>query len=137
MATRVIDMLGGSAKGKTIAMLGLAFKPNTDDMRDAPSLTVIPALQAAGATVRAYDPASQHEAEKMLSGVIYCKDAYDTADGADILVLMTEWNQFRALDMAALKGRLKAPLFLDLRNVYRGVDMQEAGFTYRSIGRPN
>jgi UDPglucose 6-dehydrogenase len=136
MAARVIDMLGGAAKGKTVAMLGLAFKPNTDDMRDAPSLTVIAALQAAGATVRAYDPASQHEAEKMLSHVVYCKDAYDTADGADILVLMTEWNQFRALDLAAIKGRMRAPLFLDLRNVYRTSDMAEAGFTYRSIGRP-
>jgi UDPglucose 6-dehydrogenase len=136
MAARVIDMLGGSAKGKTIGMLGLAFKPNTDDMRDAPSLTVIPALQAAGATVRAYDPASQHEAEKMLEGVVYCKDAYEAIDGADILVLMTEWNQFRALDLAAIKGRMAQPLFLDLRNVYRPSDMAEAGFTYRSIGRP-
>jgi UDPglucose 6-dehydrogenase len=136
MAARAIDMLGGSAKGKTIAMLGLAFKPNTDDMRDAPSLTVIPALQAAGATVRAYDPASQHEAEKMLTNVIYCKDAYETVVGADILVLMTEWNQFRALDLAAIKDRMAQPLFLDLRNVYRPSDMAEAGFIYRSIGRP-
>jgi UDPglucose 6-dehydrogenase len=136
MAARVIDMLGGAATGKTVAMLGLAFKPNTDDMRDAPSLTVIPALQAAGATVRAYDPASQHEAEKMLEHVVYCKDAYETADDADILVLMTEWNQFRALDFAALKGRMRSALFMDMRNVYRASDMAEAGFTYRSIGRP-
>ncbi len=136
MASRAIAMLGGSAHGKVIAMLGLAFKPNTDDMRDAPSLTVVPALQAAGATVRAYDPASQHEAEKMLTGVVYCKDAYDTVEGADIVVLMTEWNQFRALDLAAIKGRMRQPLFLDLRNVYRPHDMVEAGFTYRSIGRP-
>jgi UDPglucose 6-dehydrogenase len=136
MAARAIEMLGGSAKGKVIAMLGLAFKPNTDDMRDAPSLTVIPALQAAGATVRAYDPASQHEAEKMLQQVVYCKDAYDTVEGADIVVLMTEWNQFRALDLAAVKGRMRQSLFLDLRNVYRPRDMTEAGFTYRSIGRP-
>jgi UDPglucose 6-dehydrogenase len=136
MASRAIDMLGGSANGKVIAMLGLAFKPNTDDMRDAPSLTVVPALQAAGAIVRAYDPASQHEAEKMLTGVVYCKDAYDTVEGADIVVLMTEWNQFRALDLAAIKGRMRQPLFLDLRNVYRPNDMVEAGFTYRSIGRP-
>jgi UDPglucose 6-dehydrogenase len=137
MAARVIDMLGGSAKGKVVAMLGLAFKPNTDDMRDAPSLTVIPALQAAGATVRAYDPASQHEAEKMLTDIIYCKDAYETVDGADILVLMTEWNQFRALDLEAVKGRMTKPLFLDLRNVYRPDDMASAGFIYRSIGRPS
>jgi UDPglucose 6-dehydrogenase len=137
MAARVIAMLGGSAKGKVVAMLGLAFKPNTDDMRDAPSLTVIPALQAAGATVRAYDPASQHEAEKMLSDIVYCKDAYETVDGADILVLMTEWNQFRALDLEAVKGRMTKPLFLDLRNVYRPDDMASAGFTYRSIGRPS
>jgi UDPglucose 6-dehydrogenase len=136
MAARAIEMLGGSANGKVVAMLGLAFKPNTDDMRDAPSLTVIPALQAAGATVRAYDPASQHEAEKMLEQVIYCKDAYDTVEGADIVVLMTEWNQFRALDLATVKGRMRQPLFLDLRNVYRPHDMAEAGFTYRSIGRP-
>jgi UDPglucose 6-dehydrogenase len=136
MAARVIEMLGGSAKGKIVAMLGLAFKPNTDDMRDAPSLTVIPALQAAGATVRAYDPASQHEAEKMLQQVVYCKDAYDTVEGADIVVLMTEWNQFRALDLAAVKGRMRQPLFLDLRNVYRPHDMAEAGFSYRSVGRP-
>jgi UDPglucose 6-dehydrogenase len=136
MAQRVIAMLGGDAKGKTVAMLGLAFKPNTDDMRDAPSLTVVPALQAAGATVRAYDPVSHHEAQKMLTDVVYCSDAYDCVQGADIAVLMTEWNQFRALDLPALKGRLNAPLFLDLRNVYRGEDMQAAGFTYQSIGRP-
>ena len=135
MAQRIIAMLGGDAKGKTVAMLGLAFKPNTDDMRDAPSLAVIPDLQAAGATVRAYDPASMHEAQKFLKDVVYCSDAYDTALGADILVLMTEWNQFRALDLAAIKGRMKTPLFIDLRNVYRGEDMAAAGFTYRSIGR--
>ena len=136
MAGRIIDACGGSLSGKTVAVLGVAFKPNTDDMRDAPSLDIIPALQAAGATVRAFDPAAMHEAEKLLPGVVWCKDAYDTLDGADCVTILTEWNEFRALDLNRAKTLLNRPVMVDLRNVYTPNDMIEAGFIYTSVGRP-
>jgi UDPglucose 6-dehydrogenase len=135
MASRVIAACGGSVKGKTIAMLGLTFKPNTDDMRDSPSLAVVPALQKAGATVRAFDPEGMGEAKKLLQGVTYCEDAYGALEGADCAVLMTEWNEFRALDLDRAKKLLKAPIMVDLRNVYSPADMAAAGFHYTSIGR--
>jgi UDPglucose 6-dehydrogenase len=135
MADRVIAALGGDAKGKAVAMLGVTFKPNTDDMRDSPSLDVIPALIAAGAEVRAYDPAGMDEAAKLLDGVVWCKNAYDTMVAADVVVLMTEWNEFRALDLERALGLLRAPAMVDLRNVYNPDEMRAAGFIYTSIGR--
>ena len=136
MADRVIKAMGGSVKGKTIGVLGLAFKPNTDDMRDAPSLDIIPALQAAGARLKAYDPESMHEAGKVLPEVDFCDGPYHAVDGADAMVLITEWDQFRALDFDRVKKLLKSPVVVDLRNVYRPSDMLRRGFTYSSVGRP-
>jgi UDPglucose 6-dehydrogenase len=136
MAERVIKAAGGSVKGKTIGVLGLAFKPNTDDMRDAPSLDIIPALQAAGARIKAYDPESMHEAGKMLTEVDFCDGPYHAIDGADAMVLITEWDQFRALDFDRVKKLLKTPIVVDLRNVYQPADMQRRGFNYTSVGRP-
>lgn len=135
MAERIIAACGGDVKGKAIGILGLTFKPNTDDMRDAPSLVVIPALQAAGADIRAFDPEGMEEAGKLLGEVDFTKDAYEAIDGADALVILTEWNQFRALDLERVKSLLNTPLFIDLRNIYRPEDMREEGFTYYSIGR--
>jgi len=136
MADRVIAACGGSVKGKTIGVLGLAFKPNTDDMRDAPSLDIIPALQAAGARIKAYDPESMHEAGKSLSNVDFCDGPYHAVDGADAMVLITEWDQFRALDFDRVKKMMKSPTVVDLRNVYSPANMKSDGFTYVSIGRP-
>ncbi len=136
MADRVIAACGGSVKGKTVAVLGLAFKPNTDDMRDAPSLDIIPALQAAGARIKAYDPESMHEAGKMLTEVDFCDGPYHAVDGADAMVLITEWDQFRALDFDRVKKIMKTPAVIDLRNVYHPADMVKRGFVYSSIGRP-
>jgi UDPglucose 6-dehydrogenase len=136
MADKVIAACGGSIKGKTVGVLGLTFKPETDDMRDSPSLEIVPALQAAGAIVRAFDPEGMGEAKKLLKDLVWCEDAYDVATGADVLVLVTEWNQFRALDLPRVKALLKQPLLVDLRNVYKPSEMQQAGFTYYSIGRP-
>jgi len=136
MAERVIKAAGGSVKGKTIGVLGLAFKPNTDDMRDAPSLDIIPALQAAGARIKAYDPESMHEAGKLLSEVDFCDGPYHAIDGADIMVLITEWDQFRALDLDRVKKLLKTPTVVDLRNVYQPADMKRRGINYSSVGRP-
>ena len=136
MADRVIKAMGGSVKGKTIGVLGLAFKPNTDDMRDAPSLDIIPALQAAGARIKAYDPESMHEAGKMLTEVDFCDGPYHAVDGADAMVLITEWDQFRALDFDRVKKLLKSPVVVDLRNVYQPADMARRGFNYTSVGRP-
>jgi len=135
MASRVISAAGGSVRGKTIGVLGVAFKPNTDDMREAPSLAIIPALQDAGAKVRAYDPAAMHEAEALLPGVAWCSDAYDAATGADVLVIVTEWNEFRALDLERIGGIMAKRVIVDLRNVYRADEVRAAGFTYASIGR--
>jgi UDPglucose 6-dehydrogenase len=135
MAERVIKACGGSVKGKTIGVLGLAFKPNTDDMRDAPSLDIIPALQAAGAAIKAYDPESMHEAGKLLTEVKFCDGPYHAIDGADALVLITEWDQFRALDFDRVKSLMKTPTVVDLRNVYDPEAMAKRGFAYTSIGR--
>ena len=136
MASRVITACGGSVRGKTVGVLGVAFKPNTDDMREAPSLAIVPALQDAGATVRAYDPAAMHEATTLLPGVHWCADAYDVAVGADVLVIITEWNEFRALDLDRIGASMTRKVLVDLRNVYRGEDVRALGFAYTSIGRP-
>lgn len=136
MVKKIRDMLGGSEAGKTIAFLGLTFKPETDDMREAPSVTIIPSLMEKGAKIRAHDPKGMKEAKKYLPDqVIYCKDAYDACNGADALVLMTEWNQYRALDLERIKNLLKEPIFIDLRNVYDPTNMRELGFKYTGVGR--
>ena len=136
MAQKVVDACGGSLQGKTVAVLGLTFKPNTDDMRDSPSLDIIPALLAAGATVRAYDPEGMEEARQMLDGVEFCDDAYDTLPGADALAIVTEWNAFRALDMPRVKDLMRSPVLVDMRNIYDPEHMRGLGFRYISIGRP-
>ncbi len=135
MAAKVIDACGGSVDGMTIAVLGLTFKPNTDDMRDSPSLDIVPALQKAGATIRAFDPEGMEEAEGMLPGVVFCKDAYDAMEGADALAIVTEWNEFRLLDLARVKKLLSRPLMIDLRNIYKSDELLDAGFDYHSVGR--
>ncbi len=136
MATRVVAACGGSVKGKTVAVLGLTFKPNTDDMRDSPSLDILPALQAEGAKIVAYDPEGMHEAKSMLPGVELAKDAYSAMEGADCALIITEWNEFRALQLDRVKKLLKKPVIVDLRNCYAPADMKAAGFEYTSIGRP-
>ncbi|MFY7777271.1 MAG: UDP-glucose dehydrogenase family protein [Elstera sp.] len=135
MADKIIAACGGSVKGKTLAILGVTFKPNTDDMRDSPSLDILPALQEAGASLRAFDPAGMHEAEKMLPGILWCETAYETMGGADALVIITEWNEFRALDLKRVKSLLKTPVLVDLRNVYEPDMMAKAGFDYSCVGR--
>ena len=135
MASRVIAAAGGSVRGKTVGVLGVSFKPNTDDMREAPSLAIVPALQDAGANIRAFDPAAMHEAAPLLPGVHWCADPYDAASGADVLVIITEWNEFRALDLDRLGEAMQSRVIVDLRNVYRAEDVQAAGFQYSSIGR--
>ena len=136
MAGRIIKACGGSVDGKTIAVLGLAFKPNTDDMRDSPSLDIIPELQKKGAYVQAYDPEAMGEAAELLSDVDYKANAYETIEGADALVIVTEWDQFRALDLTRVKNLLSSPIIVDLRNIYVPQEMDEMGFSYSSIGRP-
>ncbi len=135
MADRVIAALGGSAEGKTVTLLGLAFKPNTDDMRDAPSLDIAPALIAAGAHVQAYDPESMAEAKKLLPDLDYKADAYQACEGAHAIVILTEWDQFRALDLDRVKLLAREPVVIDLRNVYKPEEMRRRGFRYTSIGR--
>jgi len=133
MAKKIEAAFGG-VKGKTVAVLGLTFKPNTDDMRDAPSLVIVPYLQQAGATIRAYDPEGQKEAAKHFN-LDFRDDAYAALDGADGVVILTEWNEFRALDFAKVKSLLKKPLMVDLRNIYRPAQLAQAGFRYVSVGR--
>ena len=135
MAQKIVDACGGSVSGKRIAVLGLAFKPNTDDMRDAPSLDILPALQKAGAEIIAYDPESMGQAKPLLPGIGFAENAYDCLDGADALVIVTEWNAFRALDLKRIKLALKTPIVVDLRNIYRPAEMRELGFEYHGIGR--
>ncbi|MGE5547219.1 MAG: UDP-glucose dehydrogenase family protein [Solirubrobacterales bacterium] len=136
MADKVVAACGGSVKGKSVAVLGLTFKPNTDDMRDSPSLAIVPALKEAGARIRAFDPEGTAEAKKLLPEIEYCEDAYAAMDGADCVVVVTEWNEFRALDLKRIKSLLKAPVVVDLRNIWDPAEMRGAGFSYSSIGRP-
>ena len=136
MADKVIAACGGSVAGKTIGVLGVTFKPNTDDMRDSPSLDIIPALQAAGGKIKAFDPEGMDEARKLLQNIAWCDDPYAVMDQADVVVILTEWNQFRALDLVRMRGLLRRPLMVDLRNIYKPSDMAAAGFDYHSIGRP-
>jgi UDPglucose 6-dehydrogenase len=135
MAERVKAAIGGATAGKAIALLGLTFKPNTDDMREAPSLAIAPALIAAGAEVRAHDPEGMPESRKLMPDVSYCADPYEAMTGADAVVLLTEWNSYRALDLPRMKAVMKQPIVIDLRNIYRPAEMRAAGFQYTSIGR--
>lgn len=137
MARKVISACGGDVRGKTIGILGLTFKPNTDDMRDAPSLAIVQGLIDHGARVQAYDPEGMEIAKSMLTDVEFAEDAYGVAAQADALVIVTEWNMFRALDFGRLKAAMTTPLLVDLRNIYRKEEVQRHGFKYRSIGRPD
>jgi UDPglucose 6-dehydrogenase len=135
MARKVAAALGGKLRNMTVAVLGLTFKPNTDDVREAPALTLITALQDLGAQVRAFDPAGMEQARAVLGGVTYCDDAYSCAQGADALVIVTEWEQFRALDLDRLREIMRRPLVVDLRNIYRPNEMARQGISYVGIGR--
>ena len=136
MVDKLLDLCDGSFNGKVIAVLGVTFKPNTDDMRDAPALTIIPALVGGGAKVRVTDPQGHHEGEALLPGVNWVEDAYKAARNADLVVLLTEWNEFRALDLERIAKHMATPRMADLRNVYEGKDARKAGFeSYVSIGR--
>jgi len=136
MVKKIEDAFGGRLEGAVLAVLGLSFKPNTDDVREAPALKIISSLADRGASVRAYDPVAVENARQTLPvSVVYCSDAYETCSGADAVVIVTEWNQFRNLDLRRLTSLLKAPLFFDLRNIYDPVRLRAAGFTYHSVGR--
>ncbi|MEB3421094.1 UDP-glucose dehydrogenase family protein [Salipiger marinus] len=136
MIDKLLDLCGGSFNGKTVAVLGVTFKPNTDDMRDAPALTIVPALVGGGAKVRACDPQGRHEGEALLPGIGWSEDPYAAAEGADLLVILTEWNEFRALDLKRIAGAMTTARMADLRNVYSASDAEAAGFAaYDSIGR--
>jgi UDPglucose 6-dehydrogenase len=137
MSRKVISACGGDVRGKRIALLGLAFKPNTDDMREAPAIAIIHGLQDAGALIKAYDPASIGTARRVLRGVEYAADAYDAAVGADALVIVTEWSEFRALDFDRLKATMANTVLVDLRNIYSAAQTARHGFRYISIGRPS
>jgi UDPglucose 6-dehydrogenase len=135
MARKVSSAFAGVLRGKTVAMLGLTFKPNTDDVREAPSLALITALQDMGARVRAYDPVGMEQAKQVLTDVSYCRDPYDCVEEADAVVIVTEWEQFRALDLERVRDSMACPVMVDLRNVYRPEDMKKYGFAYTSVGR--
>jgi UDPglucose 6-dehydrogenase len=135
MAARIEAAAGGRVRDKTIGVLGVTFKPNTDDMRDAPSLVIVPMLQARGARVRVYDPQGRSKAEELLPGVEWCENALEVADAADALVVLTEWNEFRALDLKRARQLMTGNVLVDLRNVYAAAQAIAAGFSYQGIGR--
>ena len=135
MAKKIINACSGNVTEKTLAILGVTFKPNTDDMRDAPSLDIIPTLQAEGANINAYDPQGMHEAKSLLKDVSWCNDAYEAMAGADAVAILTEWNEFRGLDLPRIKSLLKNPIVIDLRNIYNPEEMRDAGFVYSCVGR--
>ncbi|MBT3990786.1 MAG: UDP-glucose/GDP-mannose dehydrogenase family protein [Rhodospirillaceae bacterium] len=137
MAEKIAMACGGDLKGKKVAVLGLTFKPNTDDMRDSPSLAIVPALIEGGAEVRAYDPEGMAEAKEMLDGVNWCDGAYEALEGADVVAIVTEWNEFRALNLERMKELMASPVMVDLRNIYNPAEMTASGFDYYCIGRAN
>ncbi|WP_294256430.1 UDP-glucose/GDP-mannose dehydrogenase family protein [uncultured Sphingomonas sp.] len=137
MGRKVIKAMGGDVRGKTVGILGLTFKPNTDDMRDAPSLSIIAALQDAGATVKAYDPEGVEQASKMLTDVAFVENPYAAAEGSDALVIVTEWDAFRALDLTRIKNSLNSPVLVDLRNIYPPAELERAGLRYTGVGKPS
>ena len=134
MVDRVVAMLGGDVEGKTVGMLGLSFKPETDDIREAPALDIASELIKRGATVRAYDPAAMEASQKVLPELICCEDAYDALTGADVMTIVTEWNEFRMLDLTRAKELMAAPRMVDMRNIYDGASMAAAGFEYKGVG---
>jgi UDPglucose 6-dehydrogenase len=136
MGRKVIHALGGEVRGKIVALLGLTFKPNTDDMRDAPSLSIVQALQDAGAHVRGYDPEGVDQARPLMPGVTFCDSPYEAAQGADAAVLVTEWDVLRALDLKRLRETMAQPILVDLRSVYPPEDVEQAGLRWHGIGRP-
>ncbi len=136
MAGKVIRACGGSLTGKTVSVLGLTFKPNTDDMRDSPSLDIVPALIEAGAQVRVFDPRGMEEARELIDGVTWCETSYDAVEGSDAVAIVTEWNEFRALDLDRVKSLMKRPCMVDYRNIYNPDEMAAAGFDYSCVGRP-
>jgi UDPglucose 6-dehydrogenase len=136
MTQKVVKALGGSVASKTVAVLGLTFKPETDDMRDSPAITIVQELVAAGATVRAFDPEGMENAREVLPPITYCEGTYDAAAGADAVVVVTEWNEFRGMDLKRIKAAAKGAVLVDLRNIYRREEVARHGFTYTSIGRP-
>ncbi len=135
MGRKIIAAMGGDVRGKTVAILGLTFKPNTDDMRDSPAISIIQTLQDGGATVRAYDPEGTEQAKLLLNNVTYCASPYEAMEGADAAALVTEWNAFRALDLSRVKALLATPVFVDLRNVYSAEEVEQVGLTYTGVGR--
>jgi UDPglucose 6-dehydrogenase len=135
MVDRIAAALDGNVQGKSIAVLGLTFKPNTDDMRESPSLVILPRLQEMGAKLRCFDPVGMTEARDLMPDLTYASDPYEAMQGADAVVFLTEWNSFRALDLERMKQILRRPVVVDLRNIYRPADMRERGFAYHSIGR--
>jgi UDPglucose 6-dehydrogenase len=135
MLDKIVEALGGDARDRTVSVLGLSFKPETDDIRDAPSVDIIAGLEERGASVRAFDPVAMPEAEKLMPSVTMCQDSYEACEGADALVIMTEWNQFRMLDLERIKSLMRAPVVVDLRNVYEPAQMRGAGFRYVCVGR--
>jgi UDPglucose 6-dehydrogenase len=135
MGRKVLGALGGEPRGKTVAVLGLTFKPNTDDMRDAPSIAIVQSLIDAGVKVRAYDPEGTETAKAVMPDVTYCADAYDAAHGADAVVIVTEWDIFRALDLKRLAETMATPVLVDLRNIYDRAEAERAGFAYTAVGR--
>ena len=132
---KIVAACGGSIAGKNPAVLGLTFKPNTDDMREAPSLVIVPALEAQGARLRAYDPQGMAEARKLMPRLETAADPYACIEAADVMVILTEWDQFRALDLDRVKAGMRSPVVVDLRNIYEPADMADKGFTYVSVGR--
>ena len=135
MAKRVIKACGGTVDGKKICVLGVTFKPNTDDMRDSPSIEIIAGLQKSGAFIYAYDPEGMKEAKLTMTDVNWCKSAYEAIEGADVAVIITEWNEFRGLDMKRVKSLMKTPILVDFRNIYNPIDMADTGIAYSCIGR--
>jgi len=131
----VIDAVGGDVRGRKIAVLGLAFKPNTDDMRDSPAIAIIQTLQDAGAKIHAFDPKSMEQARMVLHDVAYFNDAYAAMGGADALVIVTEWDEFRALDLRRVKALLREPVLVDLRNIYPRAAVEQVGLSYTAVGR--
>ena len=135
MVDKIVNALDGQTEGKTVAVLGLSFKPETDDMREAPSIDIIRGLLDRGASIRAFDPAAMAEAGRMIPEMVLCKDAYEACVGADVLTLVTEWNQFRMLDLKRIKSSMSEPRMVDLRNIYDADRVEAEGFLYWSVGR--
>jgi UDPglucose 6-dehydrogenase len=130
-----IERMAGGLDGKVVGVLGLSFKPNTDDVRESPAIEVIRGLQDRGAQVRCFDPQAMENARRELKGVVFCRDPYEVAEGSHALVLATEWNEFRKLDLEQIRARLAAPVLVDLRNVYEPEELRRAGFRYAGVGR--